>query len=190
MSQRVLTNAEALTYLASIKAGTSLPSVQSRVIKAKTLYIAGASTGLAANNGQLVIPSLVPEVGVTNLPKGNTLPKGTNLLVFGVRVLFETGAGKTTKDADFKSEAPANWKNGELKISQNGTGVLFETSGTDVTNFRASTGNDDDFREVVPFLIRSESPYSIEAQLASAGAANQLYKVELRAIEFVETDKA
>lgn len=190
MSKKGLTYEEALMYLASIKAGTSLPNVQGRVIKSKTVYLAGASLGLAANNGQLIIPSMVPEVGVTNLPKGNTLPKGTNMLVYGLRVMFDTVADATTKNAVFKSEAPANWKNGELKIAQSGTGILFEASGTDVTNSKASTGNDDDFREVVPFLIRSESPYSIEAQLASAGLVNQLYKVEMRVIEFVEPDKA
>ena len=190
MSQKILTYAESLTYMKSINPGTSLPNVLGRVIKAKTVYVAGASLGLAANNGQLVIPSMVPEVGVTNFPKGNTLPKGVNWLVYGVRAMFETTADKTVKDAAWKSEAPVNWKNCEFKISQNGQGVLFESSGTDITNFKASTGNDDEFREVVPFLIRSESPYSIETQLSSAGLVAQLYKIELRVIEFIESDKA
>lgn len=189
MKHSVLTLAEALTYLASIKAGTSLPLVQNKVIKSSTKYAAGYAATLGQNNGQIVLASTVPAVGLTNLPKGNMLPKGVFYLVHEVRFLFETGTGVAPEAAAWKSEAPANWKNGEFKINQNGTGNLFESSITDVTNFRASTSNDDDFRSVTPFLIRPESAYELQVALATGATANQAYKLELRVIEIVETQQ-
>ena len=186
MSKKALTYAEAVSYLASIKEG-SLPLVAGRIIKSSTKYIAGLTAGLGQNNGQLILPSTVPAVGTTNLPKGNMLPKGINYLVTGVRILFDTTTGVTLASAGWKSEAPVNWKNGEFKISQNGAGNLFETSGTDVTNFKASTSNDDDFRDIVPVLIRAESAYELQAALATGSTTDQAYKVELRVIEIVET---
>lgn len=189
MSQKSLTYQEAIQYLASIKDG-SLPSLNGKKVRSSTKYIAGLSTGLSANNGELVIASTVPAVGVTNFPKGNILPKGTNWLVIGVRMLFDTTTSVTTATALWANVAPVVWKNGELTISQKGEGILFDTSVTDVTNFKASTGNDVDFREVVPFVIREEANYSLKAQLAGTASADQAYKLELRVIEFVDADKA
>lgn len=182
-----LTYQEALTYLASIKAGTSLPNVQGRVIKSSTKYVAGLAANLGQNNGQLVLASDVPSVGRTNLPKGNMLPKGVNYLVYGLRMLFDTTTGVTLPTAIWESKAPVNWKNGEFKINQNGTGNLFEASITDCTNFKASTSNDDDFRDIVPVLLRPESVYELQAALGAGATTDQAYKVELRVIEIVET---
>jgi hypothetical protein len=186
MSKKALTYEEALTYLASIRSG-SLPIVQGRVIKSSTKYIAGLSAGLGQNNGQLILPSTVPAVGVTNFPKGNMLPKGINYLIVGVRALFDTTSSVALATATWKSEAPANWKNGEFKINQNGAGNLFETSVTDVTNFKASTSNDDDFRDIVPVLLRAESAYELQTALAAGATTDQAYKFEFRVIEIVET---
>lgn len=187
MSKKALTLEEALTYLASIRTG-SLPVVNGRIIKSSTKYVAGLSAGLGQNNGQLVLASTVPAVGITNLPKGNMLPKGVNYLVTGVRILFDTTASVALATATWKSEAPVNWKNGEFRINQNGAGNLFDTSVTDVSNFRASTSNDDDFRDIVPVLIRAESAYEIQAALAAGATTDQAYKVELRVVEIVETE--
>lgn len=186
MAKNTLTLEEALTYLASIRSG-SLPVVNGRVIKSSTKYVAGLTAGLGQNNGQLILPSTVPAVGVTNLPKGNILPKGVNYLVTGLRILFDTNAAVTLATATWKSEAPVCWKNGEFKIDQNGAGNLFESSGTDVTNFKASTGNDNDFRDIVPVLIRSESIYGFQAALAAGSTTDVAYKLELRVVEIVET---
>lgn len=186
MAKKPLTLEEALTYLASIRQG-SLPVVNGRVIKSATKYVAGLTAGLGQDNGQLVKASMTPAVGLTNLPKGNILPKGVNYLVTGLRILFDTTAGVTLANAQWKSEAPVCWKNGEFKINQNGAGNLFETSGTDVTNFKASTSNDDDFRDIVPVLIRSEAIYELQAALGAGSTANVAYKVELRVVEIVET---
>lgn len=186
MSQKALTYAEALTYLASIQNGTSLPKVQSRVIRSGTKYIAGLAADLSGKNGLLIEAATLPATGLNNFPKGNMLPKGTYLLVIGARILFDTSASVALPTATWKSEAPANWKNGELKISQNGTGILFETSITDVTNFKSSTGNDDDFRDIVPVLLRPESAFDFQVALASGAVTDQAYKLELRVIEIVD----
>lgn len=190
MSKKALTYGEATMYLASIKSGGSLPVVDGRVIKSSTKYIAGLSAALGQNNGQLILASTDPAVGITNFPKGNILPKGVNWLITGVRALFDTAAGGGTgvlATAAWKSEAPANWKNGEFRINQNGAGNMFETSVTDVTNFKASTSNDDDFRDIVPVLLRAEAVFELQAALAAGVTTDQAYKFEFRVIEFVET---
>jgi hypothetical protein len=184
MSQ--LTIGEAINIYKAIEQGKSLPTLNGRLVKSSTKYIAGLAATLGQDNGQLILAKMVPEVGVTNLPKGNMLPAGVNYLVTGVRVLFDTTTAVTVATATWKSEAPANWKNGELKIAQNGTGNVFETSITDVSNWKASTSNDDDFRSIMPVLLKSDTAYEIQVSLAAGSTANQAYKVELRVVEIIE----
>ncbi len=189
-----LTLEQALAYLGAIQPNgsdqKSLPLVKGRRARTVTKYIAGLSNALATNNGSTVLPATQKATGITNFEQGNILPKGTHLLVIGVRALFDTTAAVTPLTAIWANVAPPIWKNGELTILQDGQGVLFQSSGTDVTNFKASTGNDADFRECVPFLLRPDTTFDIVAKLAGAAAADQAYKIELRCIELIEGDKA
>lgn len=180
-----------LKTLGAIPHGKSSPTVAggAKPFTSSTKYIAGIATNLNAANGNLITPNLVTEVGVTNFPKGNSLPKGTGWLITGIRMLFDTTA---TADASVKANVyrnlpPANFKNGELTISQGGR--LFDSPISDVNNEKASTSNDDDFREIVPIFIRSETPWQIQVALAGVAVANQAYKLELRVVEFTDHDK-
>ncbi|HEX8269771.1 MAG TPA: hypothetical protein VF581_07755 [Flavobacterium sp.] len=187
--KNTLTLVEVLAFLGAIQPNgseaKSLPQIKGRRARTRTMYVAGYSADLAGNNGALILPSTKKQVGFTNFETGNILSKGAHLLVTGVRILFDTTAAATVLDADWTSNAPVNWLNGEVTISQDGQGVLLNTSGSDITNFKASTGNDADFRDIVPFLLRPESSFNLIAQLASAGAANQAFKLELRCIELL-----
>ena len=190
----VLTLEQALAYLGAIQPNgndaKSLPLVNNRRIRTRTMYIAGGSDELSPNNGSTILPSTKKLTGFTNFEMGNILPKGIHLLVTAIRVSFDLTAAATVLTADWAEKAPANWLNGELTVLQDGQGVLFNTSGTDITNTKASTGNDSDFRVIVPFLLRPDTSFDIVAKLASAGLAQQLYKIEFRCIELIEGDKA
>jgi hypothetical protein len=167
----------------------SLPKVGRYRGKSVTRYIAGDATQLASNNGSTIVAGTLKSVGTTNFEKGNTLPKGTQLLVTGIRVVYDTTGAATVLNADWAEVAPVCFKNGELTINQKGQGTLFNASGTDVTNFKASTGNDADFRDVVPFLIREEAEFDIVFTTAGAVTAS-LYKVELRCVQLTDGDKS
>jgi hypothetical protein len=186
---KTLTLTETLGYKGAIIKGTSSPIVKGQVMKSRTHYFAGFLNQLT--NGAIVESKNDDIVGVRSI-KGNKLPAGVSFLVTGVRVLFDTSAGLQAgagiPGAAWASVAPVNFKNGELSIRQGNE--TFTTSGTDVTNFKASTGNGDDFREVVPFELRPETSFEIIASLGAAAAADQAYKIELRGIEFVDTDKS
>lgn len=168
--------------------GKSLPKIGKFRGRSTTRYIAGDATALAANNGSTILPGTLKAVGTTNFEKGNVLPTGTQLLVTGIRTLYDTTGAATVLTADWAEVAPVCFKNGELTISQKGQGTLFSASGTDVTNFKASTGNDDDFRDVVPFLIRDEAEFEIVFSTAGAVTAS-LYKVELRCVQLTDGDR-
>lgn len=182
---------DAVNYLGAVtKAGNedkSLPSIGGYRGKSVTKYVAGTNASLATNNGNTILPGTLKVVGITNFEKGNSLPKGKKLLVIGVRALFDVTASVTTADANWDGNIPVAFANGEFEISQKGQGTLFASSGTDISNFKASTGNDDDFREVVPFVLRSETEFNIVFSSNGTPAVG-VYKVELRCIELTEGD--
>lgn len=187
-----LTFQEQIGYIGAIQSEgneeKSLPKVGGKRAKAVTKYIAGTIAGLAANNGNTILPGTLKAVGTTNFEKGNSLPKGKKLLVTGVRVLFDVTASVTVLDANWDSIIPASFANGEFEISQRGQGTLFTTSGTDVANLRnTSTGNDDDFRDVIPFMLRSDVEFNVVFSTVGTTPAG-VYKVELRCVELTEGD--
>lgn len=184
MSQKTLTVEETLMWMNQAKGG-SLPNISNQVLKTSTKYIAGLAADLASNNGRLIVESTTKAVGNNNFPKGNSLPPAISYLVTGVRLLLDTTAGVTLLTAVWKSEAPANWKNGELTISQSGAGKLFESPITDVASGKVATSNDDDFRDVIPFTIRGGVAFEFEVALGAGATANQAYRLELRVVEIV-----
>lgn len=192
MNQNGLTLEQALSYLGAMtvdgKQG-SLPVIKGLTAKSVTKYISCLGSALAPRNGSLIVPSDKKETGITNFENGNILPAGKYLLIFGLRQLFDNSTANVTPlIAKWKDEAPVAYKNGELIISQTGAGVLAELTGTDVSNFKASYGNDADFRSIVPILIRPEARFDIQQILAGAGGAEAV-KTELRCIEFNDSSK-
>lgn len=192
MSKSKLTLNDALVYKGSIQPGTSIPTINYKALKTRTHYFAGFLNQLASVNGEVVLSKNDDAVGERSI-KGNKLPAGTSFLVTAVRALFDTTANVQTGGvaaASFgKTNAPEVFKNGEIKIVQGAD--LFVSTGSDVTNFKASTGADDDFRELlVPVELRSDTTFSILIALAGSAAVDQAYKLELRGVEFTDTDKA
>ena len=158
----------------------SLPALGGRRLRAKTYYIAGLSADLSGNGGEALLPQTQKAVGITNFPSGGQLQK-SYFLVTGVRMLFDTTV-TDPKLALWANVAPVQWKNGELIISQDGQPTLFEAPVTDVTNFKASTGNDDDFRDVPGFLLLPNKQISIKGLPAGVPVAS-VFKIELRGFE-------
>ena len=181
---------EAIGALSAVQQGNGVAVMNGRKVRNKVVYIAGLGTTLSTNNNQLVLPSTDKAVGITNLDSGNKLNSGRSLLVTGVRMLFDTTADVTPLTAGWKSEAPAVFKNGELQISQQGSGDLFNSPIGPICKYNAAIATEDEFTAVVPFLLRPEVPFEIKALLAGATAANQAYRLELDCIEFVDGDKA
>ena len=178
-----LTLQDRLAFLGAIQNNESLPSIGGKKIRTVTKYVAGQSVELSSNNGQVLLPATLKKVGVTNFENGNSLPEGKEFLVSAIRVLFETTATEINLST-FKSAAPVAFKNGELTVSQDGQGILFQTSGTDVCNSAAATSNDDDFREITPFKLRGATAFNIVFNTVGTVGAS-IYKVELRGEEIV-----
>jgi hypothetical protein len=167
---------------------TSLPVMNGKLNRSVTYYKAGSLKDVAGVNGKIILASDKPKPGVTNFQLGNTLQKGKPVFVDSLRMLFDITPGATVETADWKEVAPACFANGEFEITQAGTGVLFSTSGTDVTNSKASTGNDDDFREIHGFLLRDGVEFQITATLVGSVPSDALYKLELRGTEMPDAD--
>ena len=161
---------------------SSLPIIENKNLKQITFYKTGFLADLVANVGNMLLASDKKETGVTNFDMGNILPVGKSLLVDSVRVLFGTLVTDTDpKISKFQSDAPVCFVNGEFFIAQDGSGNLFESSGSDVTNREVATSsNNDDFRNVGDVLLRSQSPFQFIAKTVGALPAQCVYKLEVR----------
>lgn len=166
---------------------SSLPSVAGKPSKSVTKYKAGKASDLQGRNGNLIDINDLKKVGITNFENGNRLPAGKYFLCTGVRLLLDATNGVTPQTATWKTEAPANWKNGEIIISQSGTGKLAEFPVTDIANWKASTGNDADFRQC-EFLLRPEAEFEILSVLPAA-AGDEVYRIEFRGYEYTDSSK-
>lgn len=190
MNQNQLSVETILGFFGQVKSDASIAVVtdpntgKKYAVKSTTDYAAGYLTDL--QNGEVLLASNKPQVGLRSM-NGNQLLEGKYQVVYGVRNLFDTTLVANSEAAliaaPFASVAPVQFKNGEYRMSQ--TGELIRLSGTDATNFKASTGNDADFRNIVPVVIRPMTDVSINFKLAGAATAFHAYKTEWRAVEFV-----
>lgn len=194
MKQRSLTLQETLNFAGAINASNSLPVIKTnlgpKALKRRVHYAAGFLNQIGTNGGELLLTSVAASVGVKSIDK-NMLAAGMDFMVVGVRVLFDTTASVQTNGlatAVWASNAPANFKNGEVTIAQNAD--LLNCSGTSITNFKASTGNDDDYLEVSPIILRANTAISIKVLLGAAAAADQAYKIELIGYDLVDPARA
>jgi hypothetical protein len=157
-----------------------LPELNGMRLKRQTFYFAGVSGNLSGNSNEVIIPGALKTPGITNFPTGGMLDAKTYFVCTGVRTLFDTTSTTDPTASTWAFNAPACFKNGEFMVGQDGQPTLFESSGTDVTNFKASTGNDDDFREV-GFVWNPQKKATIK--LAPVGTVTaSTYKVELRGL--------
>lgn len=180
----------ALSYVQAVKEGNGVASTNGVKARARVMYITGLGANLQAKNQQLLEPKTDKEIGITNFESGNILAKGRNLLVIGIRILFDTTADVTVLTALWKSEAPAAFKNGELVINQDGTGDLFNGPIGPIAKYSSSIPTEDEFRAVIPFMIRENARFTFQALLAGNAAANQAYRLELDCIEFTDSTVA
>ena len=158
-------------------------------VRRKVYYIAGLAANLPSDR-KLIQQKTDKEEAITNFDGGNKLNAGKNLLVVGLRMLFDITATVTPQTATWLSAAPANFKNGELKISQQGEGDLFDNPILPFSKYNASIATEDEFQAVVPFLIRPNVQFDITVLLAGETAADQAYRLELDCVELIEADKA
>lgn len=190
MKNGTLTLTEALQYVGAIQnqgnAVQSLPQLGNRRIKTATRYIAGNAADLAANASSTILASTKKETGITNFQNGNLMPSKTNFLVTELRILFDTTTANP-KAAVWANTAPNSFLNGDINVGVGNNPTTFESSISDATNFKASTGNDDDFRAVTPFLLLADNTFDIK--LLTSGVAlpaTCCYKVEVRGIEIFQ----
>ena len=196
MKKAELSLEQILKWKGQIQAGSSLSVVTDPLtgiqyaVKTVTEYVSGFLSKL--QNGEALIQGNQAIPGLRSI-EGNKLVAGKYQVVTATRVLFDTSQALETDAAlmalPFASVAPASFKNGQFSIAQ--TAECFRTSGTDATNFKASTGNSDDFRDIVPFVLRPQTTTSMNMLLVGAAAAvGSAYKIEYRAVEFLEVGKA
>jgi hypothetical protein len=158
-----------------------------RKVRRKIFYIAGLAATMAAD-GQIIEQKTNKEVGITNFDGGTKLNAGRDILVLGIRVLFDTTSGVTPKTATWLSAAPANFKNGHLIINQQGSGDLFDSPIGPFAQYNAAISIEDQFGAVAPFWLRQQVEYKFQMLLAAAAAADQAFRLELDCLEV--TDKA
>lgn len=192
--QKTYSLPELVEAAGAINAGNSLAVIPTnfgnKALKSRTHYAAGFLNQIGTNGGELLLQSQSAAPGVKSIDK-NQLAAGMPFMVTGVRFLFDTTASVQANGlgtAVWASNAPACFKNGEITIAQNAD--LLSLSGTDGTNFKASTGNDVDFRDVEPFILRDQTPISIRVLLGASAAVDQAYKIELRGYDLIDPSKA
>lgn len=190
MKGGTLTLQDALQYVGAIQnqgnAVQSLPQVGNRRVKSVTRYIAGDAADLGSNASSTILASTKKEVGITNFQNGNLMPAKTNLLVTEIRILFDTTTADA-KEAVWANTAPKAFINGDITVGVGNNPLAFESSISDASNFQASTGNDDDFRQVTPFLLLADNTFDIKLMTSGAALpATCAYKVELRGIEIFQ----
>lgn len=197
MKSSSLSASDIMTLWAMVKSNSSINVVEhpatgkKYAVKSVTDYVSAYLTQARTDNGEILVASNKPAVGLRSID-GTKLPEGTNRVVYGIRALFDTALVATSDTAiaaaAWANNAPVVFKNGEVRISQ---GVeLFRSSGTDCTNFKASTGNDDDFRSVIPFVLRGGVETSINLKLSGTPTDHNAVKFEMRSVEFIETNRA
>lgn len=180
----------AINMLQAAQEGNGTSVMFGKKVKRKVMYIAGLGANLASKNGHIIDQATQKLVGTTNFDGGNKLNTGRSLLVTGIRILFDTTSGVTIATAVWKGEAPAVFKNGEFKISQDGTGDLLENPIGPFAKYGSSIPTEVEFAAVVPFIIRPDAPFYIQLLTAGAAGADQAFRIELDCVEFVESDKA
>lgn len=183
MSKNVLTLQERIE-LAGLQVGdSSALSFAGKKMTTATFFIAGIGSDIKSL-GNLIDGDTKKKVGYTNFPSGNVLPKGIELGVIGMRAIFDkTTVGVTPLTATWKDNPDAAWLNGNFTFDQGG--VTFTTPITDLANCKASTSNDDDFRLINPFKIRSQVEFAAVAELAGAAAASTAWRIEFRCDVYV-----
>lgn len=195
MNKSALSLEQMIAWKRQMDSSASLPVFQDPLTgkqyapKSVTEYAAGFFTKL--KNGQIFESKNTPAVGVRSI-NGNKLAAETNQLVYQARVLCDTTLIAETEAAlqaaPFASVAPAYFKNGEVNFTQNAE--LLRTTGTDIHNAKASTGNDADFKDVAPFNLRGGVAFQSIFSLAGDATQYHAYKLEWRAIEFVPVENA
>ncbi|QEE49612.1 hypothetical protein FUA48_08460 [Flavobacterium alkalisoli] len=187
-----LSFAEVIGLLPSIQNGNGVALTPTgKKVKRKTYFVAGISgSSDFTSDGKLIDAGTKKEIGRTNFDKGNMLNEGRSFIVTGVRVLFDTTADVNILTATYKSEAPAPYKNGELKIAQDGSGDFFNNPISAYTKNDYSFEKDVDFMPVVPFQIRPNIPFDIQILTAGLAAAGTAVKVELDGYEFADASNA
>jgi len=164
-----------------------------KTVISATLYIAVWLDGLTSTNGNFLTSNTKILPGISSFDQ-QQLPKGIDFVCTEIRALAQTTGTNEASGTPglalctWVDPAPVNFKNCDFTITQGA--LLFASSGTDVTNFKASTGNDDDFRTIVPFRIRGGINFQINAALPNAGAANQGIKLEMRGYYLANTDQS
>jgi len=161
--------------------------IGNRKVRTKVLYIRGLATGISAD-GKIIEQKTMKELGITNFDGQNKLNAGRDILILGIRVLFDTTAGITAKTALWKSEAPAAFKNGHLVINQQGSGDLFDNPIGPFAQYNAAIAVEDQFKAVAPFWLRQQVEFTIQILTAGAVAVDQAFSVEFDCLEV--TDEA
>ncbi|WP_330442039.1 hypothetical protein [Flavobacterium sp. C4GT6] len=187
-----LTFPEIIRLLPSIENGNGVTlSPTGKKVKRKT-YFTAAITGTTdiTSDGRLIESGTKKAIGRTNFDNGNMLNEGRSFLVTGVRLQFDTTVDVTLLNATYKNEAPAPFKNGEIKITQEGSGDLFNNPISAYTKNDYSLSEDVEFMPVIPFLIRPGVPFDIQVLTAGAAAAGMAVKVELDGLDFSDATKS
>lgn len=182
-----LTFQEAFSVASRLKSGESLPVVNiggTEYFPRKTVkYLRGLSDEI--ENTDLVLAKNAKEIGVRNIDKDQL---DFPFMPTGARMNFQDAtSGLTAKGAAYTSDAKPYWRNGEIKISQDG--VLAELPVSVLANNYAATSNQDDFYPVAPFLIRPNKSFTIQTALAGTAGADA-FSLEIEGIEFVRNTRS
>lgn len=143
-------------------------------------------------NGNLLSSNTKILPGISSFDQ-QQIPKGMDFICTEVCALTQaTGTNESSGEAGlllnaWSDTAPVNVKNADFTVTQGA--LLFSAPGTDICNFRASTGRDADFRTIVPFRIRGGIDFQININGATA-SANQGLNFQMRGYLVANSDNA
>lgn len=187
---RDLSIQEAMSFIPYVQEGKGVAIKDGQKARSKVFYIAGLGVELAGKDGQLIEQSTKKETGITNFDGTNKLNSGRRILVTAIRVLFDTTAAVTPKTANWKSEAPSVFKNGDIIVGTTAAGNIFDHPIGPLAKYASSLSVEQEFKQITPFMIMDNVEYSIKILLSGVAAVDQAFRVEFDAIEFTSETAA
>lgn len=156
--------------------------VGGRDAKTRTFYIRGNAKD-KGGRFSVIEQSTNKKVGITNFDGGNKLNAQRDIIILGIKVSFDTVAD-SLENANFKSDAPVAFRNGELRLIQDK--VLFDNPISVMCNKEvANVTPDGAFYKIHDTMILSQKEFDIEIELPKPIAADCYYNIELLTTEFV-----
>lgn len=183
-------NLQDISQSFAVAKATGVTVLDGRKAERKVIYVRANANGYGAGRRELVDATTNKVVGITNLENKDILPTGKNYLVRGLKITFaKTGSDVKLGEYGAGEGLPA-FKNGELKIEQDGVLLNLPINAVTVAAKEFVQGiNSEQFFDVTPFMLKDGKNFSISVEPVAGISADLLFEVALDVIEISESAK-